>query len=212
MTHKLRRGLYVLVDDSLAPSAQWPALAQAAVQAGVSAVQLRLKSSSTRVALAGIASVKGVLAHSGCPLIVNDRIDWALVSGADGVHLGDDDMPAAVARRVLGPSALVGITVRSELGARAAAEAGADYVGVGPVFGTTTKTVSNPVLGLSGLAKVVAASPLPVVAIGGIGGDACGLVAATGACCAAVASAFCQAQSPVSFALAAQRAFSGHTA
>src|SRR5262249_55216537 len=108
------------------------------------------------------------------------RVDWALLSEADGVHLGDEDLPPAAARALLGPLRLVGVTVRSAAGAREAAAAGASYVGLGPVFASRTKDVPAPLLGLDRLRREVAEAPVPGVAIGGIALDTVSEVARTG--------------------------------
>ena len=125
---------------------------------------------------------------AGAVLLVNDRVDWAMLSGADGVHLGAEDLSVAEARQLLGPAALVGVTVRTAEEVVVARAAGADYVGLGPVFPPRSKAVAAPLLGLSGLERVVASSPLPVVAIGGVGLDTIRAVARTGAYGAAVVS------------------------
>jgi len=119
---------------------------------------------------------------------VNDRVDLALLSGAHGVHVGDEDLPPEAARELLGPEGLVGVTVRDAAGARAAKAAGADYVGLGPVFGTTTKQVAAPVLGLERFGAVVRECPLPVVGIGGVKLENIAQLAAAGAHGGAVAS------------------------
>jgi thiamine-phosphate pyrophosphorylase len=119
---------------------------------------------------------------------VNDRVDLALAGGADGVHVGDEDLPPEAARRLLPPGAILGVTVRDLRGALAAHAAGADYVGLGPVFPTATKQLDFPPLGLARIAEISRASPVPVVAISGIGASNIRQVAAAGAHCAAVLS------------------------
>jgi hydroxymethylpyrimidine kinase / phosphomethylpyrimidine kinase / thiamine-phosphate diphosphorylase len=104
---------------------------------------------------------------AGVPVIINDRIDVAIASGADGVHIGQSDLPARVARALLGPHALLGVSVKTPAEAAKARADGADYVGVGAVFPTGTKDAS--VIGLEGLAAAVAGGALPAVAIGGVG-------------------------------------------
>jgi len=141
-----------------------------------------------RAAWESVREAVSVLRRAGVVALINDRVDWALLAGADGVHVGDEDLPPAEARAVLGPERLVGVTVRSSAGARAAAEAGASYVGLGPLFPTRTKSVAAPVLGLERLQREVADSPLPVVAIGGIGLESIAEVARAGAHGAAVLS------------------------
>jgi thiamine-phosphate pyrophosphorylase len=155
---------------------------------GARVVQLRMKRTPMREALAAAREVVAACRRAGAVCLVNDRVDLALLSGAHGVHVGDEDLPPEAARQLLGPEGLVGVTVRDVAGARAAREAGADYVGLGPVFGTTTKQVAAPVLGLEGFAAVVRESPLPVVGIGGVKLENIAQLAATGAHGGAVAS------------------------
>ncbi|AKF82792.1 thiamine-phosphate synthase [Myxococcus fulvus 124B02] len=164
------------------------AKAERLLAGGARVVQLRMKRTPIREALEVARAVVALCRSAGAVCLLNDRVDLALLSDAHGVHVGDEDLPARDARVLLGPGRLVGVTVRDELGAREALEAGADYVGVGPVFGTTTKAVPAPVLGLEGLARVVRGSPLPVVGIGGVGLSNVASVAATGVHGAAVVS------------------------
>lgn len=189
MGDKLPRGLYALLDDGVRPGLDLRAAARAVIAGGAGVLQLRLKHHSDRDALALARDVVAL----GTPVIVNDRVDLALLSGAAGVHLGDDDLPVAAARRVLGPTALIGATTRDLAGIRRAAAEGADHVGLGPVFVTATKRVPHPPLGLDGLAAIARESPLPIVAIAGITEATIGAVARAGAHCAAVASALLDA-------------------
>ncbi|MBF5042642.1 thiamine phosphate synthase [Aggregicoccus sp. 17bor-14] len=184
----LPRGLYALCDDSLRPELPLPEKAALLLQGGARVLQLRMKHTPLREGLAAARAIAQACERAGALLIVNDRVDLALLSGAHGVHVGDEDLPPEAARALLGPTRLVGVTVRSAEGARAARAAGADYVGLGPVFATRTKAVPAPVLGLTRLAEEVRASPLPVVAIGGVGLENIADVARAGAHCAAVAS------------------------
>jgi thiamine-phosphate diphosphorylase len=124
---------------------------------------------------------------SGVQVIVNDRVDVAIAAGAHGVHVGQSDMPCAAVRRLVGPSMLIGVSVKTSEQAFEAARAGADYVGAGAVFSTTTK--ASTCIGLDGLLTIVAASPIPVVAIGGVGADNVADVLATNCAGAAVVSA-----------------------
>lgn len=187
MALKLPRGLYGLIDDGVRPEVPVPVKARWAVEGGAAVLQLRLERTADRQALEWIREV--VALAGPVPVIVNDRIDLCLVGGAAGVHLGDDDLPVEVARRLLGPDALIGRTTRSLEDIVRAKQAGADHVGLGPIFPTSTKAVNAPVLGLEGFAAIVRASPLPVVGIAGITLQTIGQVAKAGAHCAAVASA-----------------------
>jgi thiamine-phosphate pyrophosphorylase len=127
---------------------------------------------------------------------VNDRADLALLSGADGVHVGDEDLPVLEARRLLGPDRLVGRTCRTVEEARAALAEGADHVGYGPVFASRTKALAVPPRGIPALADACARIGAPVVAIGGIGPANVADVAQAGAACAAVIEAIFGTQDP----------------
>ncbi|HEX8701820.1 MAG TPA: thiamine phosphate synthase [Myxococcaceae bacterium] len=184
----LPRGPYLLCDDSVRPELPLAEKAARLLAGGARVLQLRMKRTPPREALAAAREVVAACHRAGALCLLNDRVDLALLSGADGVHVGDEDLPPEAARELLGPGRVVGVTVRNAAGARAAKAAGADYVGVGPVFGTTTKQVPAPVLGVEAFAAVVRDCPLPVVGIGGVGLANIAQVAAAGAHCAAVAS------------------------
>jgi thiamine-phosphate pyrophosphorylase len=142
-----------------------------AVAAGPVAVQVRVKSSD-RAAYELTVAALPLCRAAGALCLVDDRVGVALAAGADGVHVGADDLPVAAARRVLGPAAVLGATCRNPAGARAAVAAGASYLGVGPAFATTTKDGLPAPIGPAGVAAVVAAVPgTPVIAIGGITPD-----------------------------------------
>jgi thiamine-phosphate pyrophosphorylase len=181
-------GLYALCDDGAGSTRPVEAQAEQLLEGGVRVLQLRLKHTAASVAVALARQLAARARAAGAVLLVNDRVDWALLAGADGVHLGEEDLPPAEARRLLGRSALVGVTVRSAAEAEAARTAGADYVGLGPVFSPRSKQVAAPVLGLEAFRRAVAACPLPVVGIGGIGLSSIRRVAAAGAYGAAVVS------------------------
>lgn len=165
------------------------AVARAAAAGGATIVQLRWKSAGGR-ALAELArALVDALAPTGVPVLVNDRPDVALVSGAAGVHVGDDDLAPADARRVVGPGAIVGVSVTS-LGALSHVEPViVDYAGVGPVYATHTKRDAAPPLGIDGLAAACARLSLPVVAIGGVDASRVRPVMEAGASGVAVVSA-----------------------
>ena len=132
------------------------------------AVQLRVKSTDAAAWALTVAALE-ILRPAGTMCLVNDRVGVALAAGADGVHVGADDLPVAVTRRVLGPAAVIGATCRDPAAARAAVAAGATYLGVGPAFATSTKDGLPPPIGPEGVAAVVDAVPgTPVVAIGGL--------------------------------------------
>ncbi len=195
-TPALPRGLYALIDDGLRPEVPLLTKAQWALDGGAKTLQLRMKQTPLRQALAAARDVVRACRAKGAVCIINDRVDLALLCGADGVHVGDEDLPVEDARMLLGPERLVGVTVRGADGAKAAKEAGADHVGMGPIFVTTTKRVPHPPLGLQGLRREVARSPLPVVAIAGIGLANIREVAIAGAHAAAVGGDLLLAEAP----------------
>jgi len=160
--------LYLVTDRGLSLGRSTVDIVRAAVAGGVTCVQLREKECSTRQFVAEARAVRELLAGTGIPLIINDRIDVALAVGADGVHLGQTDMLIADARRVVGRSMLIGISAECVEDAVRAEAQGADYVGISPVFSTPTKTDTAPALGLDGVAAIRAAVSLPLVGIGGI--------------------------------------------
>jgi thiamine-phosphate pyrophosphorylase len=144
------------------------AAAAAAIAGGATLLQVRAKHSTTRRALELTREVLSVSRHQGIPLVVNDRVDVALAAGADGVHLGDGDLPIPLARQLLGDEAIIGGSAGTPAAATDAAIAGADYLGTGDVFGTPSKPDADEPIGVHGLAEVVRSVDLPVVAIGGI--------------------------------------------
>lgn len=194
-------GLYVIVGGA-DPVAQ----AHAAIGGGARAVQVRMKDAPAGAVLEATRRILA-LAAGRALVLVNDRADLALLAGADGVHLGDDDLPVPEARRLLGPDLLVGRTTRTLEEARAALDEGADHVGYGPIFASRSKALPVPPRGLQALAEVARALPAPVVAIGGIGLDDVGAVARAGAACAAVIEAVVGAADPEAAAARMQAAF-----
>jgi thiamine-phosphate pyrophosphorylase len=192
------RGLYAI--------ASRPEDAAAALAGGATVVQVRVKGAPSGEVLR-IAREVVALARGRALVLVNDRADLALLSGADGVHVGDEDLPVAEARRLLGPDLLVGRTARTLEEARAAIAEGADHVGFGPIFGSRSKALPVPPRGLAMLRDVSAALGAPVVAIGGIGADTIGEVARAGAACAAVIDALFGAGDPVANARRLTAAF-----
>ncbi len=188
--------LYLVTDRSLSRGRPTAEIVRQAVQGGVTCVQLREKSCGTREFLEEARAVKAALAGTGVPLIINDRLDVALAAGADGVHLGQRDMPLAEARRLAPAGWIVGVSAESVADAVQAERDGADYVGASPVFATPTKTDTASPLGLDGLRAVCAAVKIPVVAIGGIHAGNAHAVRAAGAAGLAVVSAIVAAESP----------------
>ena len=145
--------LYLVTDRGLARGRAMLDIVRAAVQGGVTCVQLREKTCATREFIEEALAVKEFLRSRGVPLIINDRVDVALAVGADGVHLGQKDMPLAAARAIVTDTMLIGISAESLADAVAAQQGGADYLGVSPIFATPTKTDAAAPLGLAGLAN-----------------------------------------------------------
>lgn len=180
-----------------------------AVDGGVTVVQLREKDRSTREQLDHALRLKALLAPRGVPLIVNDRVDVALAANADGVHLGQDDMPPREARKLLGEGALIGLSVGDEAEARTADPELVDYVGIGPAFATGTKADAGAAIGPEGVARLRRQVSLPGVAVGGIGQGNAAQLRITGIEGIAVVSAICASSDPKAAAEALRRAFMG---
>jgi thiamine-phosphate pyrophosphorylase len=181
--------LYLVTDRRLSGGRSLEHVVQAAIAGGVTTVQLREKDITTREFVALARTLREITREAGVTFIVNDRVDVALAAEADGVHVGQDDMPAALARRLIGPDRILGVTAASEAEARRAQAEGADYVGCNAVFATPTKTDTGPPLGLEGLRRLVQAVTVPVVAIGGINVGNAAEVMACGVAGIAVVSA-----------------------
>ncbi|WP_394757157.1 thiamine phosphate synthase [Rhodoferax sp.] len=188
--------LYLVTDQTSAGGRTLADVVAAAVQGGVTCVQLREKQLNTRDFLAQALALKGLLAPHDIPLVINDRIDVALACGAQGVHLGQSDMPVLQARRLLPPEVFIGWSVESLDDVARSAALPVDYLGVSPIFTTPTKTDTLPPWGLEGLRQVRRLSALPLVAIGGIHVGNAREVLSAGADGLAVVSALCAAQDP----------------
>lgn len=202
-------GLYLVTDRELCLGRPLTEVVAQAVAGGVNVVQLREKSAPTRQFVELGRALLALLAPFGVPLIINDRLDVALAVGAQGAHLGQSDMPVAEARAILGPKALLGLSVETMAHLREAEALPpgmVDYYGLSPIFHTPTKADAGPGWGLTGLgqarAEVDAGSGRPIVAIGGIGPGNAASVLRCGANSLAVVSAICSAPDP----LAASRA------
>jgi len=144
------------------------AVAQAALLGGARFLQFREKEMTAREMLAAARSLRQLTRDFGARFVVNDRVDIALAVGADGVHLGEVDLPIPVARRLLGRSATIGASVATVEAAQAAQAAGADYLGVGPIYPTGSKADAGAAIGLEPLRRIADAVDLPVLAVGGI--------------------------------------------
>ena len=188
--------LYLVTDRALSLGRSTVEVVRAAIRGGVSCVQLREKGCSTREFMDEARLLKALLAGTGVPLFINDRLDVALAVGADGVHLGQNDLPIADARRLVGNRMIIGISAESVADAIRAEAEGADYIGASPVFTTPTKTDTAPPLGLDGLRAIRRAVQLPLVAIGGIDANNAAQVLRAGADGLAVVSAIVSAPCP----------------
>ncbi|GHE21359.1 thiamine phosphate synthase [Halomonas urumqiensis] len=193
---RLDLSLYLVTDPGLCARAGLVETVVAAVRGGVTVVQLRDKHASDAEMIDQARRLKAALAGTGVPLIINDRLTVALESGADGLHIGQDDGDVAAAREALGEGAILGLSVqRHDQLARVDVEQ-LDYLGLGPVFATPSKHDHSEPLGFSGLASLVAASPLSSVAIGGLKAEHTSAVRDTGAGGLAVISAICGQADP----------------
>lgn len=192
--------LYLVTDPRLVAERGLLATVDAAVKGGVTLVQLRDPDAHGRALVEQARALKALLAPLRIPLIVNDRVDVAVAADADGVHLGQDDMAPADARALLGPERILGLSVGNPAefaGSSSGIDIGAvDYLGVGPVKATGTKTDAGAAIGAAGVAAVRALTRLPIVGIGGIDGALAGEVIRAGADGVAVVSAICAAPDP----------------
>lgn len=189
-------GIYLVTDQSSCTHHSLDTIVSKAVQAGVSCVQLREKTTDTRTFLHRALQLKTILRPARVPLIINDRVDIALAAGADGVHIGQSDMPYELARKLMGPDAIIGLSVETWKDVVQAQDLDLDYIGVSPVFSTPTKSDTKTPWGLSGLARIKAYSRHPLVAIGGLDASNSDPVIRAGANAIAVVSAICSARDP----------------
>lgn len=190
------RGLYLVTDRGLCGGRPLEEVVRLAVQGGVSCVQLREKDVPTREFMETATVVKNILRPFGVPLVINDRIDVALAVGAEGVHIGQGDMPYGTARRLMGRSAIIGLSVETWEDVEEARDLDVDYLGVSPVFPTPTKTDTLSAWGLEGLARIRAYVNHPLVAIGGMNRQNAAAAVRAGADGIAVVSAICGAPDP----------------
>ncbi|MHB8958210.1 MAG: thiamine phosphate synthase [Candidatus Limnocylindrales bacterium] len=192
-------GVYLVTEEALSGGRTSEEITAAALAAGIGIVQVREKEGTARRALEIALALRGVTRESGALLLVNDRLDLALAAGADGVHLGQDDLPVATARGILGPDALIGLSITDPVQLEAPDVRGADYLGVGAVFPTSSKADAR-YTGLELLAAARAAVDLPIVAIGGITVDNASAAVRAGADVLAVISAVAGAPDPAAAA------------
>lgn len=188
--------LYLVLDRDLCGDRSMAETARAAVAGGATVVQLRDKKAGTEGLITAGREIRTALAGSGVPLIVNDDIEAALALDAEGVHVGQGDLPATEARRLMGSNRIVGVSVENTQAILAINPTVVDYVGVGPVFATATKPDHKPPIGFDGLARLVGLSPVPTVAISGLKANHVADVLDSGADGMAVVSAICGQPDP----------------
>lgn len=194
--------LYLVLDPELCGPLGVVETTRAAVAGGVTMVQLRDKRATTAEMIETGRALQAILAETGVPLVVNDDVEAAIALDADGLHVGQEDCDARSARERIGPDMILGVSVETEPLAAAIDPAIVDYAGVGPVFATATKPDHKQPVGLDGLARLVAASPVPTVAISGLKAEHAASVLAAGAEGLAVVSAICGKPDPRSAAIA----------
>ena len=197
--------LYAIIDPEHADGRTLPELARLVISGGATLVQLRDKRRDTRVMVEEARAVHAVLKAGGVPLLINDRVDVALACSADGVHIGQDDMTAQDARRLMGPKAVIGLSIKTVAQAEAAPVDLIDYAGIGAVFPTSSKDSVSSQIGIAGLAAVTAvlrrrAPEMPVCGISGITVANAGDVVAAGADGVSVISALSLESDPTAAA------------
>jgi thiamine-phosphate pyrophosphorylase len=197
VTHKLLPSpLYAILDTSFSKGRAPAALLREFLAGGVKLVQLRAKELSSGEFFALAKEARQLTRDAGVLFIVNDRADIAFAVGADGVHLGQDDLPLGAARKILGEDKVIGISTHDLAQAREAEAGGADYIGFGPIFGTATKETGYTARGLEMLREIKQAVKIPVVAIGGINESNVAEVWKAGADAAAIISDLMAAEGP----------------
>jgi len=196
MTDPSAWDVYLVTDRAFSRGRSTREIVEAAVRGGVSVVQLREKDLDTREFLEEGRGIREILKDAGVPLIINDRIDIALALDAEGVHLGQSDMPADIARKLLGPDRIIGLSVEEPGHITGHEAAYADYLGISPVFLTPTKTDLEKAWGLDGLREARAMTGLPLIAIGSVRHENARDVIEAGADCVAVVTAITAADDP----------------
>lgn len=198
--------LYFITDSTTVPEDRFLPVVEAACKGGATIVQLREKDRSTREYMELATAVHAITSRYGIPLIIDDRVDVALAIGAEGVHVGQSDMPVRLARELMGNNKIVGATAKTVPQALEAYEQGADYLGCGAIYPTTThvKTVITPV---ETLKEVVKAVPIPVNAIGGLNKDNIFVLKGSGIAGICAVSAIMKAADPETAARELKQAF-----
>ncbi|HHF3065466.1 TPA: thiamine phosphate synthase [Vibrio diabolicus] len=187
--------LYLVTDDQQDLSTL-KHVVRKAVEGGVTMVQVREKHGDVRAFIERAQAVKTILEGTGVPLIINDRVDVALAVDADGVHLGQSDMPATIARELIGPNKILGLSIENEEQLAEADSLPIDYIGLSAIFVTPTKTNTKKHWGIDGLKMALETTSLPIVAIGGINESNIPQLSATGVHGLALVSAICHADDP----------------
>lgn len=187
---------HVLTDTDLQNCFSHIELAELAIAGGADTIQFRQKTGETIQMIRIAEQIQALCKRAGVSFIINDRVDVAIAAHADGVHLGQEDFPIPLARKLLGEGAIIGGSAGNAEEARKCFLEGADYIGFGPVYPTSSKEDAGPVSGLDLLRQVVEKIPLPIIAIGGISKDNTLLVRETGAYGIAVISAVCCEKDP----------------
>ncbi|BBD08564.1 thiamine phosphate synthase [Desulfovibrio ferrophilus] len=188
--------VYLVTDTALCGSRGVPETARLAVKGGATVIQVRDKNASTSEFIALAKAVQTAITGTDAKLIINDNVEVARAIGADGIHIGQSDLPYHEARAIMGPEAIIGLSVETMEQVIQAEGWGVDYMGISPVFDTPTKTDTAAAWGLDGLALARHATSRPLVGIGGIGPDNAADVIRAGANGVAVVSAICAAQDP----------------
>lgn len=189
--------LYLVTDEAAKCRHSLLETVRKAVEGGVTIVQYRSTNPDAGACYREALPIRDFLASRGVPFIINNRIDLALALDADGVHIGQRDLPAPAVRAMIGPDKILGLSVSNPDQLRAVDASLADYLGMGPVFPTISKLNAPPVLGVEGFTALASQSPLPVVAIGGLDAERARQVRATGTAAGiAVVSAICGAEDP----------------
>lgn len=187
--------LYLVTDDKQdLATLKW--VVSEALQGGVTMVQVREKHGDIRAFIERALIVKTILRNTGVPLIINDRVDVALAIDADGVHLGQSDMPVGMARRLLGANKIIGLSVETDEQLAQANALPIDYIGLSAIFATSTKTDISKHWGIEGLKRALSITSLPIVAIGGINESNIPQLCATGVHGIALVSAICHTHDP----------------
>ncbi|EKO3843169.1 thiamine phosphate synthase [Vibrio harveyi] len=187
--------LYLVTDDQQ-DLATLKRIVKKAVEGGVTMVQVREKHGDVRAFIERAQAVKDILKDTNVPLIINDRVDVALAVDADGVHLGQSDMPATIARELIGPNKILGLSIENEEQLAEANSLPIDYIGLSAIFATPTKTNTKKHWGIDGLKMALETTSLPIVAIGGINESNIPQLSATGVHGLALVSAICHAEDP----------------